>query len=535
MNKKLYFLIIILLFSICSNAQDLQKHKEVVGGLNNYMEFIHQTCHTLYMMQADITNFNADIISRSKNSRITVNFNNREYLTNTWYYSVLPPDLYQTCLQSEFGISKIEKFSLDAKLKELMLSIDSLQQICNSIEKYTNQKDYVADSNFVIAFSLLEKSANMFDYYYEHWELLRFDIKNIMAKYEVIDMQNPYIRTAKNLDSLFFIVYSIAESVKNNDTTKLEQLEPKLEQRIDFLETSMNENLEGATKYGRSNGKDPYGRYESVIFDAKAELSHVRSFLKKTKYPHYQEKIYGKPYHWYNNKIVNKFNRHGIGMAYDYNNYADNSNNLVLKQAQLPQTLIAIYPEKKEISTTPQFTLEDSPANNLIFLLDVSGSMNRPNKLPLLKKSIKLLLTLMRDYDYVTIVTYSGSAKVRLKPTSAKDSAKINDVISKLHSGGETNVYAGLKLAYKFANKNYLPEGNNRIILATDGDFAITNKMKYKVKKNSPQIVLSIFYFNDNVEKKKLFDDLANLGNGNCVRITKDNINILLIKEARGE
>ena len=541
---KIIIFIILLFFSQLTFAQSLQKHKQVFEGLNNYMEFIHQTCHLEFMMQADLLNFNGDIISYKKNPQISVNFNNRDFLTDTRYYAVTPQEIYQICINSNFGISSTEKKGLDTHLQKLMQTIDSLQAICNLIEKYTTSKEYTKDS-CTLGLKYLETSKILFDSYYDEWVLLVVEIKKVAAKYEVVDLDNPYIRTAKSLDSLFLIVYEVAVAVKTNDSIKVRNLQVKLENKILYLENRIDINLNGAESYGRNNGKDPWFRYENVIFDAKAELSHVKSFLKKSKYPNYKEKIYGKSFYWYNFKIINKFNRHGIGIGYEFNNYADNSNNLVLKQAQLPHTLIVSYPKKpiteaertaeEGINTeNTKFTLENSPANNLVFLLDVSGSMNQENKLPLLQKSMKFLVSLMRDYDYITIVTYSGSAQVKLKPTSAKEKKRIEKIIDNLYSGGKTNVYAGLKLAYKNANNNYLPQGNNRIILATDGDFEISKRMNTIIAKNSNKIVLSIFYFNMDLTKKTKFDELSNLGNGNCVQITEKNINKTIVNEARG-
>ncbi len=113
------------------------------------------------------------------------------------------------------------------------------------------------------------------------------------------------------------------------------------------------------------------------------------------------------------------------------------------------------------------------PASNLVFLLDVSGSMNASNKLPLLKSGLKMLVNELRDQDKVSIVVYAGAAGVVLEPTSGADKKTIVDALDKLSAGGSTAGGAGLKLAYKIAHENFIKDGNNRIILATDGDFNV--------------------------------------------------------------
>ena len=132
--------------------------------------------------------------------------------------------------------------------------------------------------------------------------------------------------------------------------------------------------------------------------------------------------------------------------------------------------------------------------NNLLLLLDVSGSMAGKDKLPLLKRSFKYLTNIMRPEDDVSIVVYAGDASVVLKPTSASKQIQIQEVIDNLRSRGKTNVKAGFKLAYKWLSKNFKQGGNNRIILATDGEFPIDRYTYKLVEKQAERgINLSVF------------------------------------------
>ncbi|MBS1656223.1 MAG: von Willebrand factor type A domain-containing protein, partial [Bacteroidetes bacterium] len=116
---------------------------------------------------------------------------------------------------------------------------------------------------------------------------------------------------------------------------------------------------------------------------------------------------------------------------------------------------------------------ENLPASNLTFLIDVSGSMYDANKLPLVKASMKMLVDQLREQDKVSIVVYAGAAGLVLPPTSGEDKQTIKDAIDKLEAGGSTAGGAGIKLAYKTAEENFVKGGNNRVILCTDGDFNI--------------------------------------------------------------
>ena len=129
------------------------------------------------------------------------------------------------------------------------------------------------------------------------------------------------------------------------------------------------------------------------------------------------------------------------------------------------------------------FENEELPASNLTFLIDVSGSMGSQNKLPLLKSAFKLLVNQLREKDKVSIVVYAGAAGVVLEPTSGHQKEKILNALDSLHSGGSTAGGAGINLAYKLAEKHFKKHGNNRVILATDGDFNVGASSDKAMKK----------------------------------------------------
>lgn len=181
-------------------------------------------------------------------------------------------------------------------------------------------------------------------------------------------------------------------------------------------------------------------------------------------------------------------------------------------------------------------SMEGYATNNMVLLLDVSGSMNNPDKLPLLKKSVLLLLKMMRAEDEVSIVTYSGKAKVELQPTSFKQEEKIRKVIERLKSEGKTDGNAGIELAYEVADKNYIRGGNNRIILATDGEFPISKETFDLVKKFAVEdIFISVFNFGKTTLSAKNLQQLSSLGRGNYEYVTRENVDLKLITEAKAK
>ncbi len=183
---------------------------------------------------------------------------------------------------------------------------------------------------------------------------------------------------------------------------------------------------------------------------------------------------------------------------------------------------------------------DNLPASNLVFLIDVSGSMSGYNRLPLVKESLKVLVNQLRDEDKISIVVYAGAAGLVLAPTSGSQKQTIIDALERLQSGGSTAGGAGIQLAYKTASENFIKGGNNRVILATDGDFNVgassDSDMQTLIedKRKSGVFLTCLGYGMGNYKDSKL-ETLADKGNGNYAYI--DNIqeaNRFLGKEFKG-
>ncbi|MFZ4770009.1 MAG: vWA domain-containing protein, partial [Ferruginibacter sp.] len=164
--------------------------------------------------------------------------------------------------------------------------------------------------------------------------------------------------------------------------------------------------------------------------------------------------------------------------------------------------------------------VEDLPASNLVFLIDVSGSMGAANKLPLVKASLKMLTEQLREQDKVSIVVYAGAAGLVLPPTSGSDKKAITDALERLNAGGSTAGGAGIQLAYKTAMENFTRNGNNRVILCSDGDFNIgmssDDEMERLIEKErNSGIFLTVLGYGMGNYKDNKMQKLADKGNGN--------------------
>ena len=175
------------------------------------------------------------------------------------------------------------------------------------------------------------------------------------------------------------------------------------------------------------------------------------------------------------------------------------------------------------LRSTPVAT-GDLPPNNLVFLLDVSGSMNGRDKLPLLKEAFAVFVEQLRPQDRVAIVVYAGAAGTVLPPTSGAEKATILDTLSRLEAGGSTAGGAGIRLAYELAREHFMEAGNNRVILATDGDFNVGVSSDGELValiegERRSGVYLSVLGFGTGNLQDAKMEQLADHGNGNYAYI----------------
>ena len=216
--------------------------------------------------------------------------------------------------------------------------------------------------------------------------------------------------------------------------------------------------------------------------------------------------------------------QHPFSINTEYSNCPWNSNHKLLK----------IGLQGKNIP------IDNLPASNLVFLIDVSGSMSDANKLPLLKQSLKILVNELRKKDKVAIVVYAGAAGMVLPPTMGDEKNTIINALENLNAGGSTAGGAGIELAYKLAQENFIEGGNNRVILASDGDFNVgassnTDMQTLIEEKRKSGVFLTCLGYGMGNYKDSKMEILSDKGNGNYAYI--DNIheaNRFLGKEFKG-
>ncbi len=264
----------------------------------------------------------------------------------------------------------------------------------------------------------------------------------------------------------------------------------------------------------RENGyknavKSPLSTF-SIDVDA-ASYSNVRRFLTDGRKPPVDAVRIEEMINYFNYDYAQPEGEHPFSINHEVAECPWNSENLLLH----------IGLQGKEVLN------ENLPASNLVFLLDVSGSMDSPNKLPLLKKAFKLLVNQLREDDKVAIVVYAGNSGLVLPSTSGNRKKDILEALNRLNAGGSTAGASGLKLAYKVARENFIDGGNNRIIMATDGDFNVGQSSNAELerlieKEREHGTFISVLGFGMGNYKDDKMEIIADKGNGNYAYI--DNI-----------
>jgi len=489
----------------------------------------------------------------------------------------LPLSQYQKTVADSKALSPGAAKSLNDQAEVLLNILKEMDDLGATLEIETRERRYEKD-RLKKVYEILERQKVLLDIWDEKKELLYQDVRTVFESYPGSQPSGSWYVSGKALQTLTDLDHEAlfkAKSYYSGKTSGAISTE-KIDQTLRDVIAREYDNMKGIEKYGRNNGLCPYTPYEDLPVTSKA----LSEELKKLK-PVSSSSAYRHPYHqmvYYYNDVVD-----------DYNKFCELSTDVPhLKTVHQPELFTVMYPDpaKEQKPFAPVVAVEASrpsqaqvvqeqkptssaqaarvlhdtvyierrdtvyisepgenlrsmegyATNNMILLLDVSGSMNTPEKLPLLKKSVMDLLSMMRQEDEVSIIAFSEKPKALLTATSFKEEDKIKKAINDLKPSGKTDGNAGIRLAYRLADENYVRGGNNRIILATDGEFALSDESRQLIERFSKEdIFLSIFNFGKGAGASKALERLADLGRGNYQYISKENVELQLIREAKAK
>lgn len=511
--------------------------KDHFNILNDYILSLNTRTRSINSIDNSLKNFQ---ISLNRLKSRDQEYLNKARLSFKFDYYVVPENdlaIYKKQIPKLFPAYSTSLLTQINTIQEVMLEGERL---CEELAIYGYTKKFI-DGDFSRPEEILERLSVLFDTYEIKKEMLYGDIRAIYTSYKVKNPANPWKITSNAMLKAVDTEKDVLKNVKKKFFSGNKgQISPQslIDVRRDLI-TNQSKYMSGIRRIGKNNGHCPYNPYERMPDELERmsdKLLQLDEYIEKEQFDKYREYVYR-----YNEltEDYNKFSQLGKGEVESAQNdtnrpaYILSQTIAVNKSISSQNALI----EEIEVSTKDQeFTsFKGFPHNNLVFLLDVSGSMRKEDKLPLLKKSINYLVSLMRQEDEISIVVYSGKAQLFLNPSSAIETEKIKNIIATLKSEGKTNVNDGIKLAYKTAKDNFKENGNNRIILATDGELKINNKSKNLVQKYAEQnIQLSVFIFGSKTTSSNL-QSLSKVGEGNFNHITSKNSNEQMIREAKSK
>ncbi len=260
---------------------------------------------------------------------------------------------------------------------------------------------------------------------------------------------------------------------------------------------------------------------------------------------------YPTQYHHFNERILDLYNHHKYGLTSYYRNLLDHTDRVFVHPLDVAPWFMVIHPQEPEPDQEPipvvsmdspepeedELSLSAAPVNNLVFLIDASASMNRPEKLPLFKENLEFLVSLFRAEDQIAIITFSGDATVVLNTTQGIFPSEIRTAIRSIRTGGETKIRKGFREAYNIAESEFLVNGTNKVILITDGVFEADRGVQNLITRHADiGIQLSVIYLGNRVAPivEDRLSQLAELGEGRYSHFHTDNAKEVLVKEARG-
>ena len=551
----LFSLLWLAILTLPCYSQPDAKTQEKHAALNRYIDFANEGMHILWAIHERLESLNQEmnthIISEEKEPVV---FSVTDVINNFNYFGVLQGvcaksyavsnpqvnirKLYEETTKQASNIPQSRLVSLNRHRDDMMYLIIELLSLTDSLEKYTETMAYTKDPEFIRAFKILYRCASIYDEFQ--------GVKNKLSD-QIQLAASPAIPELKDLDAIIYHSNQILLSVRNENGDEIVKHIDLLEKALKAAETNKESSKEGLKKLGLYFHQENRG-YNNIIKYAQQMISRSREFFERPM-PDPTFRMYPQNYYHYNERLLALYNHHKYGMIAYYNRFIGFSNIKLLKHIEETPMFHVLTPKdikktEKETKTVVEAdvvfdeipNMDGAASNNLILLLDVSASMSKPEKLSLLKDALRYLLTLLRPEDFISIVTYSGDSRVVLKPTSARDRDEILAAINRLRSSGGTNIKKGIRQAYKIAEDNFIPGGNNRVILASDGAFEIGGSTSRTVQHSANRsIKLSVFLFGkkEATRTAEQLQKLSNMGGGNYFHVTPKNANKVLLKEAK--
>lgn len=511
------------------------------NALNRYIVFSNEVAHATFIMQGQFSEVYLQCLRHLKNNNLPLHFEAQPILSS---YEAFP-----TLIRSYFGKMQQERyvFSYPKESEQIYQAAQNLRgklialnNLRYELARYIKEKKYYYDEQLKTAFQYLQEVALLYQeidilrkYIYEHayryYKRFEPPKGNIVR---LLERMRPTIQVARKIEKALRIqnLQAVGGHCKalEAEVVKLENDKYTLLQGI--------ENDESLTSVHR--------RFNQFLQRAQGVDSLARDYESYGTRRHENKPFVANTY-YLNNLLSAWTNRYGEGLIDIFNKIILEEELFLLEELEWSGYFSIEIPKlQKDALNIDALMQEDTPSvsmhgfasNNLIFLVDVSASMNQPYKLEVLKKSINKLVSYLRPEDQISLVIYAQEAEVFMSPISASEIDTIAQKLQRLPIGQRSNADAGLNLAYTLAKKHFIPEGNNRIIWATDGIVRVSGRTSNLIRTNAKRsILLSIFYF-DQYEMRQVAYKLRRLsesGLGNYIFVHEDDLEKDLMLETQ--
>ncbi len=565
--KTALLLLSLLLLRAGLAAQRGPMTPEVAGRLNAYVRYVNTCAAALDDIRRDFERLNLSANAFADGEKGTFDFVGSPPLDNRMRYPKHPDALFQDCFDGSDIFPPLPRGELNLQIGKFKTTFDEIALAHRELLDYHASGRYRSEPRLELLYAKLQRM-----------EVLFFDIQILQIKLDwaLADVRRAYLPAEgaglvglARLDELAAAMRAVFKALYDRRTEDLRAGHNRLGGLLAALSGNWQSLLPPVGTLPEAERRALSEQFEQLLVRAKAwKVQLDRYFSAGWASP--CPPVYDPLYCLHNDVLLPQYNDPATGVATALNGYRRLGGWAVQEtmlqapvfsrvlprflQAQEPpalspeevmriveqkrrkgaDTLVAAPPPPEPRLGEP--TLEGFAANNLIFLLDVSSSMDRPEKLPLLQRSIEKLLPLMRAEDYVSLIVYSGEARVVLPPTSAARRETVLDAVRNLRGIGRSEVDKGLRLAYETADTFFVPGGNNRIVLATDGEFEVDNRLRRAIRKGGErEIALSVYFFGpvEYPSAKTQLEELARLGKGRYCHVRADNAEQTLLLEAQ--
>ncbi|MDX1906711.1 MAG: VWA domain-containing protein [Bacteroidia bacterium] len=529
------------------------------AALNRYTDFTNECIHVLYDIRLRLETLNRDANRMAVDERVRLQFTPHAVISDFTYKgdmtAVCTPApgsptqvinlkrLYEATATDYALIPTTTRSALNRHRDEMMYVMIEVLGLCDSLAVYVARGHYLSEPNLQSLYIRLQRISLLYTDFQQLHDKLEYAMRPV-ARILPPALNDLAILMERSRDLVRSIRYSPEATTVHI---------ARLRQAIHAAQVAAPLHKNSLEVMGLRYDTENTG-YLHLIGYASQLADRAEEFLK-SKGPPGLYADYPLTYYYYNERMISLYNHHKYGINAYYNQFIGFTRTvyphkmdetpifLVAERTQpappdVAQALppAAEAPEDIMVQPAPK-TLEGAATTHLIFLLDVSASMNKPERLPLLKASLAELLDLMRPEDRVSIIAYSGKVQVLVSNLGAQDKEDILSTIRTLQASGETQLRQGLQEAYKLARTHYIRGGNNRIVLASDGAFDISPGLKNTLTElNNSLIPVSILVVGRVIpaQTASSLSELARVGGGTYYHMTQANAHEILIREARG-